>query len=70
MQNGDLIQNMYRIIRPLGSGGIGNLYLAWHENLRKYVVVKKIKAHCISLINSRSEADILKELHHTYLPQV
>lgn len=70
MQNGDLIQNMYRIIRPLGSGGIGNLYLAWHENLRKYVVVKKIKDHCVNLINSRSEADILKELHHTYLPQV
>ena len=70
MQNGDLIQNMYRILRPLGSGGIGNIYLAWHENLRKYIIVKKIKDHCVSLINSRSEADILKDLHHRYLPQV
>lgn len=70
MQNGDLIQNMYRILRPLGSGGIGNIYLAWHENLQKYIIVKKIKDHCVSLVNSRGEADILKELHHMYLPQV
>ena len=70
MQSGDLIQNMYRILRPLGSGGIGNIYLAWHENLRKYIIVKRIKEHCVNLVNCRSEADILKELHHMYLPQV
>ena len=66
MQNGVLIQNMYRILRPLGSGGIGNIYLAWHENLRKYIIVKKIKDHCVNLFNSRGEADILKNLHHRY----
>ena len=70
MKNGDLLNHMYRIIRPLGSGGVGTIYLAWHENLQKYVVIKRIKDHCVDLIDTRSEVDILKGLHHMYLPQV
>lgn len=65
-----IINNTYRIIRPIGSGGTGIIYLAEHINLRKMVVLKKIKA---SLANSnivRQEADVLKSLHHMYLPQV
>lgn len=60
----------YRVISSLGKGGIGEIYLAYHENLQKYVVVKKIKDHCMDLIDSRIEVDILKNLHHQYLPQV
>ena len=70
MNTGDIINQVYRIIEPIGSGGIGTIYLAYHENLQKYVVVKKIKDNCIDLMNLRSEVDILKSLHHMYLPQV
>lgn len=65
-----LLSGIYRILRPLGGGGLGKVYLAYHENLKKYVVVKKVKENCVNLINCRLEADILKSLHHCYLPQV
>ena len=54
----------YTIIRHLGKGGIGEIYLAYHENLRKQVIVKKVKDHCVDIMDSRIEVDILKNLHH------
>lgn len=42
----------------------------YHENLRKQVIVKKVKDHCVDIMDSRIEVDILKNLHHRYLPQV
>lgn len=50
----------YRVIRPLGHGGIGEIYLTYHENLEKQVVVKKVKDHCRDVVDSRIEVDILK----------
>ncbi len=70
MREGDCIKGMYRIIRPLGSGGLGTVYLAYHENLQKQIVVKKVKDKIANLVDCRIEADILKSLHHMYLPQV
>ena len=70
MENGDLLNNTYRLIKPIGNGGLGTIYLAYHENLQKYVVVKKIRTRMINLVNCRIEVDILKSLHHRYLPQV
>ena len=70
MNTGDLINHTYRILKPIGSGGLGVIYLGYHENLQKYVVIKKVKDHCKSLVNCRIEVDILKSLHHRYLPQV
>ena len=62
----------YRIESELGSGGGGVVYKAWHERLQKYVVLKRIKDES-GLIQSglqRAEVDILKNLKHTYLPQM
>ena len=70
MQAGDLLNGIYRIIEPIGHGGLGVVYLAYHEHLQKYVVVKKIKAHLTESVNCRAEVDILKGLHHQFLPQV
>lgn len=68
-ENG-IIDNTYQIISEIGSGGMGVVYLAYHIRLEKYVVLKKFKGqhHNISLL--RNEVDILKKLHHSYLPQV
>ena len=57
-------------MNPIGEGSAGVVYLAWHINLQKKVVIKKIKDHYVGHINERREADILKRLHHRYLPQV
>lgn len=39
MNTGDLINHTYRILQPIGSGGLGVIYLGYHENLQKYVVI-------------------------------
>lgn len=70
LQNGDVIDGMYQIIREIGKGGTGIIYLGWHLRLRKQIVIKRIKENYTGRLNVRGEADILKRLHHTYLPQV
>lgn len=70
IQNGEILGGMYQIIREIGRGGTGIIYLAEHLRLKKKVVVKKVKDHFVGQINGRAEVDILKRLHHTYLPQV
>ncbi len=70
IRNGEILGGMYRILEEIGHGGTGVVYLADHLRLQKKVVVKKIKDHYAGQISARAEADILKNLHHTYLPQV
>lgn len=65
-----ILDGMYRIIKEIGRGGTGIIYLAEHLRLKKYVVVKKIKDDFAGQVNGRIEVDILKRLHHSYLPQV
>ena len=54
----------------LGSGGFSRVYRAWHKRLQKDVVVKRIFRELNDDINVRADADNLKNLHNTYLPQV
>lgn len=66
-----IIDSTYEIIGKLGAGGGGVVYLANHLRLGKKVVLKADKRN----INTRTEllrreVDILKELNHTYIPQV
>lgn len=70
LYNGEIIDHTYQIMQKIGSGGTGDVYLAYHIRLQKYVVVKRIKDNYVGQVNVRAEADILKHLKHTYLPQV
>ena len=70
LDEGVVLGRTYQILREIGSGGTGVIYLAYHLRLEKYVVVKKIRDNFVGTINTRAEADILKQLRHTYLPQV
>lgn len=70
LKQGDILAGRYQIIERIGQGGTGIIYKAYDRNLQKYVVLKKIKDDYIYSLNNRAEADILKRLHHPYLPQV
>lgn len=69
-----MIQNSltdtYTLIRKLGEGSGGIVYLAYHKRLKKEVIVKQIKNKRSDLSKNRREVDILKNLQHSYLPQV
>ena len=65
-----LIGGIYRITEEIGHGSGGIVFKAYHERLKKYVVLKQLRSVSNPLVNGRNEADLLKSLHHTYLPQV
>ena len=67
---GEIINGDCQIVEQIGKGGTGEIYKAYHLNLHKYVVVKKIMDGFVGSIEARAEVDILKQLHHTGLPQV
>lgn len=69
-QHGEIIDDTYQIVGEIGNGGTGIVFQAYHLRLKKYVVLKKIKYNYIGRVNVRLEVDILKKLHHRYLPQV
>ena len=60
----------YRITEVIGQGGGGTVYKAVHPRLEKNVVLKQIKSSVKGKISLRGEVDVLKNLKHTYLPQV
>lgn len=70
MRQNELINRTYLITDQIGQGGTGVVYRAWHINLRKYVVLKKINLPSMDTEALRRETDILKNLHHEGLPQV
>lgn len=67
---GEILDGTYEILKEIGRGGTGVVYLAYHRRLKKYVVVKKLKTSMRDPQKIRVEVDILKGLHHPYLPQV
>ena len=60
----------YEIHEKAGAGGAGSVYKAFHKRLKKEVVIKKLNENISSDNMQRAEVDILKNLHHPYLPQV
>lgn len=66
-----IIASTYEIIKEIGSGGGGIVYLANHLRLEKKVILKADKRKITTRSELlRREVDILKELNHEYIPQV
>lgn len=70
LQPNSIFDGTYRVEQVIGHGGCGLVYKAYHLRLQKYVVIKQIYNENSAGTESRREADILKNLHHPYLPQV
>lgn len=66
----ETVSDTYRVECEIGRGGTGIVYKAVHLRLQKYVVLKRIATNFGDIQVLRKEADILKNLHHPYLPQV
>ena len=66
----ETISDTYVILEKLGEGSGGIVYKAYHKRLEKEVVIKRLRKKSVNMEINRQEVDILKNLHHTYLPQV
>ena len=64
------LTSTYDIYEQIGEGGGGTVYRATHKRLQKTVVLKRITGNNTNIQECRTEVDILKNLHHPYLPQV
>lgn len=68
---GKIIASTYEILQEIGSGGGGVVYLGRHLRLNKQIVLKAYKKTGAARPASLSrEVDALKNLSHTYIPQV
>lgn len=66
-----LLAGIYELREEIGSGGGGVIYKAWHTRLQKDMVLKELKMGVSANRDiQRAEADILKNLRHSYLPQL
>lgn len=66
-----IIAGIYEIEKQIGAGGGGIVYLGRHLRLKKQVVLKADKRTLSTGTDVlRREVDMLKELSHTYIPQV
>lgn len=67
----ELVASTYEIIKEIGSGGGGIVYLGRHIRLGKWVVLKADRRTLSARPEAlRREVDALKNLSHTYIPQV
>ena len=66
-----IIGGTYEIIKKIGAGGAGVVYLGRHVRLNKEIVLKADKRKLSTKPEVlRREVDALKNLSHSYIPQV
>ena len=71
---GTVLQDTYRIVRPLAEGGCGEVYLAAHTRLPGAFAVKVLHPSLTrdreALARFRQEAEITSTLRHPHIVQV
>lgn len=69
-----VLDGTYRIVKPLGEGGMGEVYLAAHERLPGFFAVKALQTsfigHAEAVSRFRREAEILAGVRHPNVVQV
>jgi serine/threonine protein kinase len=68
MNPGEILDNRYEIVRPLGAGGMGEVYLATHTHLGSSRVIKVVHPHISGNTDARDrflrEARAATKVHH------
>ena len=71
LQPGQILNNRYRIVKLIASGGFGTVYRAWDMNLNKPCALKENLDPSAAVQNQfMQEASILASLIHPNLPRV
>ena len=75
LENGLVIDGKYKIIKEIGRGGMGTVYLAEHQLLEQKWAIKEIqkeKEGQGGMLRQRliAETNILKHLNHPNLPRI
>ncbi len=78
LTTGDMIQNRYRIVSPLGQGGMGAVYRAWDTRLNIPLALKEmtpqagLDANTLAQLRQQfqQEAAVLARLNHPHLVRV
>ncbi len=68
---GTVLQDRYKVIRPLGYGGMGAVYLALESGPNRRVALKEnYSIDTADIVQFQTEAAILVKLAHPHLPRV
>lgn len=71
IESGTLLQNRYRVLKQIGQGGMGAVYVATDERFGSTVAVKQTFFDDPALLRAfEREAHLLNHLRHTALPRV
>ena len=70
MQLDSLFGGRYRIIRLLGSGGCGQVYLAENIHLKSFCAIKEIELNKSNQSQINLEIEVLKKVKHPALPRI
>jgi serine/threonine protein kinase len=71
IESGTLLQNRYRVVKQIGQGGMGAVYVATDERFSSTVAVKQTFFDDPTLSRAfEREAHLLNHLRHTALPKV
>jgi hypothetical protein len=69
----EVIDSKYRILRTLGKGGCGTVFVAWHEALQKEVALKvlsDVNPESTELMRFKQEANALTACHHPSIVKI
>lgn len=74
-KGGELIENTllfgkYQLMRTLGHGRSGTVYLAFHQELKEYRAIKQVPKACTGYEQFKKEALLLTSLSHPGIPMV
>ncbi len=67
---GEVVFDKYRVLKLLGKGGMGSVYLAENINVGNLWAIKEINYSAGNPVDLLAEPDILKRLKHPHMPRI
>lgn len=70
LRDNEILEGKYKIIRVLGKGGTGQVYLAENLKVGNYWAIKEVNARKQLRSNLLAEVEILKKVNHRSIPRI